>query len=62
MMSEEAKKVFAAFDRLDAALDRIAEIPPDELTLEDRLRLWAQLERLRLALADVAQRCRRAAS
>jgi hypothetical protein len=62
MMSKEAKKVFAVFDRLDAALDRIAEIPPDELTFEQRLTLWAQLERLRLALADAARRCQSAAS
>ncbi|MGH9206512.1 MAG: hypothetical protein ACRD1G_08135 [Acidimicrobiales bacterium] len=44
------------FDKLDAALDRIAEIPPHELTLDDRLRLWAQLEMLRLTLAKAAQR------
>jgi hypothetical protein len=44
MMSKEAKKVYAAFDKLDAALDRIAALPPDQLTLEERLTLWAQLE------------------
>ncbi|MGH3522017.1 MAG: hypothetical protein ACRDU4_04110 [Mycobacterium sp.] len=62
MVSKEAKKVYAVFDKLDAALDRIAEIPPDELTLDDRLRLWAQLEMLRLTLAKAAQDARRAAS
>ncbi|MGA8545131.1 MAG: hypothetical protein WB785_07740 [Mycobacterium sp.] len=54
MMSTEAKTIYAAFDRLDAALDRIAEIPPDELTFEEKLTLWAQLERLRLKLAKPA--------
>jgi hypothetical protein len=58
----EKKKIHAAFDKLDATLDRIAEIPPHELTFEERLTLWAQLETLRLALADAAQRCQRAAS
>jgi hypothetical protein len=62
MMSREAKKVYAVFDKLDAALDRIAEIPPHELTLEDRLRLWAQLEMLRLTLARAAYRAHPAAS
>jgi hypothetical protein len=62
MISSQEKKIHAAFDKLDLTLDRIAEIPPDELTFEEKLTLWAQLERLRLALADVAQRCRRAAS
>lgn len=56
MMSKEAKKVYAAFDKLDAALDRIAEIPPHELTFEERLALWAQLERLRLGLVKAAYR------
>jgi hypothetical protein len=60
MMSREAKKAYAAFEKLEATLERIAEIPPDELTFEEKLTLLAQLERLRLALADVAQRCRRA--
>ncbi|HUB55863.1 MAG TPA: hypothetical protein VMB04_11950 [Mycobacterium sp.] len=58
----EKKKIRAAFDKLDATLDRIAEIPPHELTFEKRLTLWAQLETLRLALADAAQRWQRAAS
>ena len=44
-----------------STLDRIAEIPAHELTFEERLTLWAQLETLRLALTDAAQRCRRAA-
>ena len=62
MVSIREKKIHAAFDKLDFTLDRIAEIPPHELTFEERLTLWAQLETLRLALTDVAQRCRRAAS
>jgi len=62
MVSIREKKIHAAFDKLDATLDRIAEIPPHELTFEERLTLWAQLEMLRLALADAAQRCRSAAS
>ena len=62
MVSIREKKIHAAFDKLDATLDRIAEIPPHELTFEERLMLWAQLEMLRLALADAAQRCRSAAS
>lgn len=62
MVSIREKKVRAAFDKLDATLDRIAEIPPHELTFEERLTLWTQLERLRLALADAAQRCQRTAS
>jgi hypothetical protein len=62
MVSIREKKVRAAFDKLDATLDRIAEIPSHELTFEERLTLWAQLERLRLALADAARRCQRTAS
>jgi hypothetical protein len=62
MMSREAKKACAAFDKLDVTLDRIAEIPPHELTFQESLTLWAQLETLRLALTDAAQRLRRAAS
>ena len=62
MMSREAKKTYAAFDKLALTLDRIAEIPPHELTFEERLTLWAQLETLRLALTDAAQRRPRAAS
>lgn len=60
MVSIGAKKVYAVFDRLDAALDRIAAIPPQELTPEDRLRLWAQLEMLRPTLTKAAYRCRSA--
>jgi hypothetical protein len=62
MVSIRERKIHAAFDKLDSALDRIAEIPPHELTFEERLTLWAQLETLRLAFTDAAQRCRRAAS
>jgi hypothetical protein len=62
MVSIRQKKIHAAFDKLDVTLDRIAEIPPHELTFEERLTLWAQLETLRLAFTDAAQRCRRAAS
>jgi hypothetical protein len=62
MVSIRQNKVHAAFDKLDVTLDRIAEIPPHELTFEERLTLWAQLETLRLAFIDAAQRCRRAAS
>ena len=62
MVSIREKKIHAAFDKLDATLDRIAEIPPHELTFEKRLTLWAQLETLRPALAEAAQRCQRAAS
>lgn len=62
MMSKEAKKIYRAFDNLSAALDRIAAIPPQELTLDDRLRLWAQLEMLRLTLAKAAYRAQSAAS
>jgi hypothetical protein len=62
MVSIREKKIHAAFDKLDVTLDRIAEIPPHELTFEERLTLWAQLETLRLALTDAAQRLRRAAS
>ncbi|MDT5308580.1 MAG: hypothetical protein QOE48_4262 [Mycobacterium sp.] len=61
MVSSRANKVHAAFDKLDLALDRIAALPPDDLTLDDRLTLWAHLETLRLALVDAVQRGRRAA-
>ncbi|MDT5253438.1 MAG: hypothetical protein QOH07_2392, partial [Mycobacterium sp.] len=44
MVSSRANKVHAAFDKLDLALDRIAALPPDDLTLDDRLTLWAHLE------------------
>ncbi|HEY4794721.1 MAG TPA: hypothetical protein VII18_11770 [Mycobacterium sp.] len=60
MMSREAKKVHAAFEKLDATLERIDQIPPHELTLEERLTLWAYLERLRLTLSDAVQRGQRA--
>jgi len=60
MMSREAKKAYAAFEKLDATLERIAQIPPHELTLEERLTLWVQLERLRLMLTDAVQRGQRA--
>jgi hypothetical protein len=62
MVSKEAKNAHAVLDDVDVALDRIAALPLHELTLEEKLTLWAQLEMLRLALADAAQRCRRAAS
>ena len=62
MASIREKKIYAAFDKLDLTLDRIAEIPAHELTFQERLTLWAQLETLRLALTDAAQRLRRAAS
>ena len=44
------------FDKLEATLERVAKIPPEEFTLEERLRLWAQLEMVRLKLTDVVQR------
>jgi hypothetical protein len=56
------KKIRAAFDKLDSALDRVAAIPRHELTFEERWTLWAQLETLRVALANAAQRCQHAAS
>jgi hypothetical protein len=62
MASIREKKIHAAFDKLDLTLDRIAEIPAHELTFQERLTLWAQLEALRPALTDAAQRLRRAAS
>jgi hypothetical protein len=62
MVSIREKKIQAAFDKLDTVLDRIAEIPAHELTFAEKLALWAQLEMLRLALADAAHRCQRAAS
>jgi hypothetical protein len=62
MVSIREKKIHAAFDKLDSTLDRIAEIPAHELTFQERLTLWAQLETLRLALTDAAQRLRSAAS
>jgi hypothetical protein len=62
MVSKEARKIHAVLDDVDMALDRVAALPAHELTFEERLTLWAQLEMLRLAVADAAQRCRRAAS
>ena len=62
MMSIREKKIHAAFDKLDVALDRIAAIPPHELTFEERLTLWAQLEILRLELDKAVHRLRSAAS
>jgi hypothetical protein len=62
MMSKEAKKIHAVLDRVDMWLDWVAALPVHELTLEERLTLWAQLERLRLTLADATQCGRRAAS
>jgi hypothetical protein len=62
MASIREEKIHSAFDQIDATLDRIAEIPPHELTFEERLTLWAQLEKLRLVLTDAADRCRRPAS
>jgi hypothetical protein len=62
MVSIGAKKVHAALDKLDLALDRIAAIPPHELTFEERLTLWAQLETLRMALDKAVHGLRSAAS
>ena len=61
-MPKEAKKVHAAFDKLDATLDRIAALSLHELTFEERLTLWAQLEMLRLGLAQAAFAAESAAS
>jgi hypothetical protein len=62
MVSIGAKKVHAALDKLDMALDRIAALPPHGLTFEERLTLWAQLEMLRLALDKAVHDLRSAAS
>jgi hypothetical protein len=62
MISNCEMKFRAAFDKVDSTLDQIAEIPPQEMTFEERLTLWAQLETVRLALTDAAYRCRRVAS
>jgi hypothetical protein len=62
MVSTEAKKAHAALDRVAAALDLAAALPVAELTFDERLTLWAELEMVRLALVDATQGCRRAAS
>jgi hypothetical protein len=62
MVSIREMKIRAAFDKLDVALDRIAAIPPHELTFEERLTLWAQLEILRPELDKAVHRLRSAAS
>jgi hypothetical protein len=62
MVSIREKKIHAAFDKLDSALDRIAAIPPHKLTFEERFTLWAQLEMLRPALDKAVHRLRSAAS
>jgi hypothetical protein len=56
MMSREAKKAFAVFNQLEVTLKRLSTFPPDALTLEERLTLWAQLEMVRLKLTDAIQR------
>jgi hypothetical protein len=56
MMSREAKKAFAVFDELEVSLKRVSALPPDALTLNERLTLWAQLESLRLKLTDLVRR------
>jgi hypothetical protein len=55
MMSREAKKAFAVFDELEVSLKRVSALPPDALTLDERLTLWAQLESLRLKLRDLVR-------
>jgi hypothetical protein len=55
MMSPEARKAFAVFYDLEVTLKRISTLPPDALTLEERLTLWAQLELVRLKLTDAMQ-------
>jgi hypothetical protein len=55
MMSREAKKAFAVFDDLEVSLKRVSALPPDALTLDERLTLWAQLESLRLRLTDLVR-------
>lgn len=62
MMSREAQRIHAVLDEVDMALDRVAALPAHELTVAEKLTLCTKLEMLRLALADAAQRCRRAAS
>jgi hypothetical protein len=55
MTSREAKKAFAVFDDLEVSLKRVSALPPDALTLDERLTLWAQLESLRLKLTDLVR-------
>ncbi len=55
MTSREAKKAFAVFDDLEVSLKRVSALPPDALTLDERLTLWAQLESLRLRLTDLVR-------
>ncbi len=62
MISIRENKIHAAFDKLDSALDRIAEIPKHDLTFEEKLTLWAQLEMLRVAMDKAVHRLRSAAS
>jgi hypothetical protein len=50
MFSNEAKKVLAAIDEVDAVLDRIAVLPLHALTTQQKLALLAQLEALGLVL------------
>ncbi len=55
MMSREAKKAFAVFDDLEVSLKRVSALPPDALTLDERLTLWVRLESLRLKLTDLVR-------
>jgi hypothetical protein len=55
MMSREAKKAFAVLDDLEVSPKRVSALPPDALTLDERLTLWAQLESLRLKLTDLVR-------
>lgn len=61
MVSKQAEKAHAALDSVEVTLDRIAALPLHELTLEERLTLWAQLKMLDLVLAKAAQEIRSAA-
>jgi hypothetical protein len=54
-MSKELKKAHAAFDEYASSLRRVGALPPDALTLEERLTLWAQLETLSLKLTDLVR-------
>jgi|GEM_PF-1897438 len=56
MMSREATKAFAVFNEPEVTLKRLSTFPPDALTLEDRLMLWAQFEMVRLKLTDAIKR------